>query len=459
MKKIFILSVIVLGILNVLDAQNVAQNQGPRFVVISDTHFENNNGEGAAVKVPKALKILLSKKPKPDAIFVVGDLTNRGYKEQYEQLLSVFGDKNNVPEDVPVYYMMGYNHDKSSSGGQEMFQEIVNKPLHQYIEIKGYPFITLSEGGSHNNAYNEEVKTFLKEKLADAAQKYPGKPIFVFTHIPPLNTCYGSGADEGWGTDIFAPVLSQYPQVIIFSGHSHFPLGDPRSIHQNVFTSINDGSLTYSEVEPNVVDNGIHPANSENVTEGMIVNVLKNGNVEMERWDTYRDEEILPKWLVEAPHDGSRFTYKNRNGLPAPVFKSKAVPTVRLLADSCVVTFPQATDNEVVHRYLVEIVDGQQVVASFREFSQFYLNSMTPKTLNVGFSKLPYGKKLTARVTAIDSYNNQSKPIISKPFTLSLSFKPSEIWSDTNGVHINAHGGRILKANKRILNGSQSGKF
>jgi Icc-related predicted phosphoesterase len=396
-----------------------SQKNLPRFVVISDTHFENNEGEGAAVKVPKALKILFSKSPKPDAIFIVGDITNRGMPEQYRQLLSVFNDRANVPDGVEIFYMMGYQHDKSEKNDEKNFLDVMQKPLHQLVEIKGYPFVYISEGGRRESPYNLVARRFLEENMAKAAAQYPGKPIFVFMHVPPLNTCYGSGENEGWGTDFFLPVLNKYPQAIVFGGHSHFPLGDPRSIHQGIFTSVNDGSLTYSEVEPHLLNEGIHPKNYEYVTEGIIVNVLQNGNVEMERWDTYRDEEILPRWTVEAPHDGSRFVYKDRNGLPAPVFATKAEATVSALnpADSsCVVTFPQATDNEVVHHYLIEIMDGKTVVATNRMFSQFYLNSQTPKTLSVKISGLPPKRKLNARVTALDSYKNQSVPIKSKTF-------------------------------------------
>ncbi|MDR0611390.1 MAG: metallophosphoesterase [Planctomycetaceae bacterium] len=406
----------------------------PRFAVISDTHFENNRGEGAKVKVPKALKNLMNKKPLVDTIFIVGDLTDHGNQKEYDQLLAVLDDKNLIPENVDVYVMMGFNHDKSSrsatddvknilgyaaTAAQKNFLEKVKKPLHQFVEIKGYSFITLSEGGSNPSPYNNEVKKFLEAKLAEAAKNDPDKPIFVFTHVPPLNTCYGSWKNEGWGTDVFTPVLNRYPQAIVISGHSHFPIGDPRSIYQDKFTSINDGSTTYSEVEPGILNIGIHPENSEKVTEGLIVNVLENGNVEVERWDTYRNEEILPRWTINAPHNGSNFRYtKVRNGLPAPTFAEGILPTVDNITEkSCTVTFSQATDNDVVHRYLIEILDdNEKVISSFRKFSQFYLNSEMPKELSVTFTDLPSGKTLSVRVTAIDSYNNSSKPIKSQPF-------------------------------------------
>jgi 3',5'-cyclic AMP phosphodiesterase CpdA len=388
----------------------------PRFAVISDIHFGNNKGKGPVVKVPLALKNILGK-GHIDALFVVGDLTDTGKANEYDMLIQVFADKANVPDKIPVYFMMG-NHDHIDPvNAITLYTDKLKQPLHQFAEIKGYPFITISPTGVGTKDYNAEAQTFLSEKLASAAQKYPGKPIFVFFHHPLLNTCYGSSTGN-WGSDILLPILEPYPQSIVFSGHSHFPIGDPRSIYQDKFTSVNDGSTTYSGVEKGEITGTIHPKGFEDITEGLIVSVLQNGNVEIERWDTFRDEEISPKWTVEAPHNGSRFVYKNRNGLPAPSFSDGVKPIVSDITakGDCVVTFPQATDNDVVHRYRVDILDGDSVTASFTTFSQFYLNSQMPAELSVRFSELPVDKPLTARVTAEDSYNNQSIPIASESF-------------------------------------------
>ncbi|MDR3234556.1 MAG: hypothetical protein LBT46_13005 [Planctomycetaceae bacterium] len=81
-------------------------------------------------------------------------------------------------------------------------------------------------------------------------------------------------------------------------------------------------------------------------------------------------------------------------------------------------TFPQALDEDVVFRYLVEITDGGKVITAFRKFSQFYLGSETPKELTVPFSGLPADKELKTQITAIDSYNNSSLPIISEAFSI-----------------------------------------
>ncbi|MDR3268276.1 MAG: metallophosphoesterase [Tannerella sp.] len=421
MKKKSIITLLFIAVTSLVMAQGgkkAAKEELPRFAVISDTNFENYRGVGANVKVPKALKLLLHKQPKVDAVIVVGDLTNSAYEEEYDQFIEAFGDKANVPEGVAVYFAGGFSHDTPENNRYDLFQEKLKQPLNQYLEIKGYPFILLSEGGTRANEYNAEAKRYLAEKMADAAVKYPGKPIFVFVHVPPLNTCYGSWEQKGWGSENLLPVLEQYPQAVVFSGHSHFPLADPRSIYQDKFTVINDGGLSYSGIENGLL-NIKRPENNQDIATGVIATVKPNGNVEIERWDTFLEEEILPKWTIKAPHNGKHFTYKNRNGLPAPVFAKGVLPEVRpMSADYAVVTFRQASDNEIVHHYVIEIRDENQVIATFRKFSQFYLNSQIPKWLSVGFAGLPPGKQLYATVTAVDSYNNSSVPLKSKPFVL-----------------------------------------
>ncbi len=392
----------------------------PRFAVISDTHFGNSWDEGPMVKVPKALKHIISHTPRVDAIFICGDLTDWGNPSQYEQFQTVFNNTDVVPADLPVYVMMG-NHDNYADNAINNYL-VLNQPYHRLIDIKGYPFITTSMDGGGWDDYAPEEIAALGENLRIAAEKYPGKPIFVFTHVPPMNTVYGTCDGEGgWGSNVLTSTLSKYPQVILFGGHSHFPLADPRSIHQGVFTTINDGSTTYSEIEPGVVNEGIHPYKAGYVTEGCIVNVDKDMNVEIERWDTYRDEEILPRWNVKAPHDGSQFVYTNaRTGGSAPVWTSGSKVEVSDVRDqTCKVTFPQAVDDENVHHYVVEIVDAEtnEVKSTGSIFSSFYLNSDTPSTLSITISRVPDGAELYARVKALDSYKNVSEGLESDVFT------------------------------------------
>ncbi|MDR1221625.1 MAG: metallophosphoesterase [Tannerella sp.] len=417
--------VLFLNLLLIISSSIFAKDL-PRFAVISDTHIGNK-----ASKAPKALKNIFSHGDL-DAIFVVGDLTDNGIDAQFAEVNATFTNPDHVPPGVAVYYMMG-NHDNygnydssnkldNSRPSTNSYLNRLGQPLHQYIEIKGYPFITVSM--TDKGSFDAAAKQFLTEKLACAAANHPGKPIFVFYHIPPGNTCYGSRDEDGWGTTVLPPFLNGYPQVIVFSGHSHYPLGDPRSIHQGNYTAVNDGSTIYSEIEKNAVDEGIHPDKNGSVAEGIIVNVLpKSGNIEMERWDTYRNEEILPRWTVKAPFDGSNFAteYANRNGLPAPVFASGDELTVKKENGNYTFTFPAASEtaDDVVHHYVLEILDNQQqIIKTLKRFSGYYLNSEKPGkyTFSVDLTEMPFDQTFTAQVKAIDAYGNQSLPLVSAPF-------------------------------------------
>ena len=434
----------------------------PTFAVISDTHFGNNRGEGPMVKVPRTLKSLTAK-GKLDAIVVVGDLTDSGQPAQYDQFVSVFTNEDNFINPVDTFLFMMGNHDNYNGstgfsnyqGKLKNFYDGENYPMDQYVVIKGYPFITISvRGGSNNDDTNpgDGVKSFpqdvcdrLEAWLEQAATECPGKPIFVFTHVPPKYTCYSTWPGEGdgttwptWGMQVINPILNKYPQVVAFGGHSHYPLTDPRSIHQgvnpnsdknNYYTGVGTGSVTYSEIHSPSVDwsDRIHPNYFEHITEGIIVDVLPDGNVELRRYDTRLDEEIQPenRWLLKAPFDGSMFEYADvrdrfdnvdnkpmRTGLPAPVFAEDAKIELTSAGPTVNLTFPVATDNEGVFRYKVQIFNDKGfAVKNNWIFSEFYRNSDAPKTFSASFSGLEIGKEHTAVIEAYDSYENVSEKL------------------------------------------------
>jgi predicted MPP superfamily phosphohydrolase len=261
--------------------QDAAKHQSglPRFAVISDTHFDSESGESAIVRVSRALKNLTDKGL--DAIFLVGDITDNAEPEEYDHVAETFANTANVPANVPVYFLLG-NHDNYNGGGPKVeyiFLQKLHQAMNQYLEIKGYPFILISQTAVWANDYNHAAQRFLTESLADAAANYPGKPIFVFVHVPPYNTCAGS--INGYGSDVFPPLLEPYPQVIVFSGHSHVSISNPESFWQGAYTVVNEGS-------------------NIRTTEGAIVNLVENGEaVVIERWNTRSNEEILPQWKVE----------------------------------------------------------------------------------------------------------------------------------------------------------------
>jgi hypothetical protein len=423
------------------------------FAVISDVHVGNNSGAGYKVKIPQALQHLTGH-GKLDAMAVVGDLTDNGRTGQYQEFVQYFGSEQNILNPIDNFLFMMGNHDNYDSNGQSNYKSGLKAfngnrsyPLDQYVLIKGYPFITISQRGSANNddnvsngttSYPSTVVNTLKRYLKQAVADAPGKPIFIFTHVAPRWTCYSSWGDlEGaaWAMKVLNPVLNDYPQAVVFCGHSHYPLGDPRSIHQganpnstrkNYYTVINTASTTYSEINPGAVNAGIHPEGYAYVTEGMILVEQPNGDIEIRRYDTYRNVEIDPehRWVIKAPFDGSQFQYADirdkddnpnnvplRDGLPAPAFYKSAELTLDVYPEDVKITFPQATDNECVFRYKVCILNGETEVQSAFVFSQFYLTTDMPQTLSYTVEGLAGGTKYTAEVIAYDSWDNQSVPL------------------------------------------------
>lgn len=448
------------------NSQN-GNNQGPvvyqplKFAVMSDIHFGNDVAEGPLVKVPKALKNITSY-GELDALVIAGDLTNGGELGQYQELMETFTNPATFTNPVKNFYFVMGNHDNYIQAGQSNFQQSLKYfngdelyPLQDYRVLNGYPFIMVSTLNGCNNdlvnikdgttAYPFETLQWLDEHLSKASKECPGKPIFVFTHVPPRWTCYSTWPElengAGWCMQRLNPTLNKYPQVILFAGHSHYPVGDPRSIHQganpnsqrnNYYTVINTGSTTYCEIHPDAVeglDNGIHPDKFGYVTEGLIVEVSEDGNVKIRRYDTYRNEEIAADkpWILRPPFDGSQFTYAdirnaddnplNKNlysGGNPPAFGDDAKLTISRSASAVNVEFPQATDDDCVFRYSVKVYDVKSGACAGQAsiFSRFYLNSEKPEKFLQIIKNLNSETEYKVEVIAYDSYENASEALV-----------------------------------------------
>lgn len=384
------------------------------FIVVSDTHLGRN---GSEEKNRATLRYLLNQPNKPEAIFVVGDLTNNGHQQEYDLFKKVFTEE--LPDNFPRYYCLG-NHDRYNDKGSDntRFQTTLGQDLNQYAEVNDYPFILISmENSSYDNSYTEPSRTFLSEKLQYAAQKYPDKPIFVFFHMPVVNTVYGSyeiGGKDSWGNSGLKDICEQYPQIVAFSGHSHYPIGDERSIHQDKFTSINDGSIAYSEIETGKSE-GIHPEGFNDVTEGMIVSI-DNNKVSIHRYNTAQGVEIKKPWEINPPHNGSVFSYKERKDNKAPKFAGSIKPTFyNITENGCRLLWKQAADNDIVHHYKILLNKrGEEESVSpvvITVFSGFFLNAEMPRSKGWDLKDLDSSSTYDVSIFAVDSFGNESKPI------------------------------------------------
>lgn len=225
------------------------------FAVLGDIH-ENIDSFQVAIDDLHTIN------PGMDALVLNGDTVDQGLEEQYASVKKTLAKNKallppNIIKNIGNHEFFNYNIKVNSP---EDVQTFINRYLEFAGEekvyhdtwINGYHFISLgSEDGNSETldsvrAYiSKEQLNWLKEKLAEKYEK--GKPIFVFLHQH-LNTNPNNGwvgSDQG---DIIRNILSQYPEVILFTSHTHRPLDETSVVTGQPFTMVHTGAVHYTMV-------------------------------------------------------------------------------------------------------------------------------------------------------------------------------------------------------------------
>lgn len=204
-----------------------------------------------------------------DAVVIAGDVAHSGlvgeHRALFEAWQKVFPN-DRAPDGRKVERIFIYgNHEWSSYGRarrvftksevcQENYLSVDPKKhwdavFHEewtpfYLrEVKGYEFVGCHWHVGGCCGHDETFTQGLAEYYQSIRGKLdPKKPFFHIQHPHPKGTVHG---DKVWGQDIgeSVKVLSQFPNAISFSGHSHTTLVDERSIWQGAFTSVATGTL------------------------------------------------------------------------------------------------------------------------------------------------------------------------------------------------------------------------
>lgn len=387
-----------------------------RFVAMSDVHIgsvEDTDYKRFRQAMETAYDYAGSQPyNKLDAVIVAGDMTNYGYENELKAFKK--GLDAYVKKETQPLLIMGNHEYFVESGDQviERWERVLECEMNTHEIINGYHFINLSLSDYSN--YGPSL-TWLKEELAKAAADDPTKPIFVQNHYPVTDTVYGS---DLWGTAQLTEILKQYPQIIDFSGHSHYPINDPRSIWQGDFTALGCGTLAYFELEPGMIY-GTIPPNANNACQYYIVEVHADNSVNIKMYDVLTNQFFPMEYNIETPSDPSTFVYteERRNSADAPVFEEGAQMTVEAVGDTTVtLTIPQATDGECLHSYRFDFYRNGVKDMSASIWSEFYFLD-TPKTLTQEFTGLLEGSNYTVKVTAIDSWGKESEVPLVADFT------------------------------------------
>lgn len=440
-----------------------------KVAVLSDTHIHEIDGK-TSKRLAAALEQLNEKaNGKLDALLITGDLTDYGLPEQIDELKGVI-DNSGVDLNKTRFIAALGNHEYYDhllkgaewKGGyliKDVFgdasyegatsEEIRAGNYHTVVNRYDFIVVNCAVYEKVGVKYNDDDIRWLEKQLAEAANKHPGQPIFVGSHPNITRTNLGSNEGSYWaGRDLY-DVLKNYPQVIYFCGHLHFPENDERSIWQGDFTTIGVGSTYYLSNHKYDDDNGnvfIDIVSgfqtfdaSLTPSQGLYLEVDKNNNVRMSRLDFTNREEIKKPWIIPAPKDDKSHLlyYTPEQGLKkigktAPVFSDTAnIKEISKTNGVYQFKFIQAKDNDLVYSYQVSFVDNDtgKKIKTISTLSDFYMHAnpeeMTPvltKTIANADSilapfSLSYSKDYYLQIVAIDCFGQKSEPIVSDVIT------------------------------------------
>jgi Icc protein len=157
--------------------------------------------------------------PRPDFVWLTGDLVENGTPEEYRNFRSRVADL-----DLPMAAIPG-NHDRRAAfaaGLAGTGVRIGAEPfLHLVVEdhpVRMIGLDTVVEGEAAGRLCTERLE-WVAARLAEA----PDRPTIVFMHHPPFRTGIGfSDTTRCAGGDGLAAIVAQYPNVLTVScGHVH----------------------------------------------------------------------------------------------------------------------------------------------------------------------------------------------------------------------------------------------
>lgn len=279
-----------------------------RIGVMTDTHIGKTKESCARVK----LAYQLFRKHSVDLMVNVGDVADyhypTGYQAYRETVEEVFAGVPAAkrPKELFVYAA----HDHFNYGGPKKrslwfkdatpafadMERLIGATNGPYAQgsVKGFPYVVFPQRMTDGL----DMKR-CEKMVADAVSANPGKPVFVFAHIPPYGTTRG-----GSGSLEKRKMLNKYPQVVNFSGHTHGTLANERAIWQGEFTSLNVGCLqTWG---------GGHVGN--NVPRmpnfGVVIAEVYSSRIVFRRLDVRDGVEHNEPWMIPWPFDPASAPYR-----------------------------------------------------------------------------------------------------------------------------------------------------
>ncbi len=389
-----------------------------RFLVASDSHI-SSSGDAQCQRITRmfnevyALSNANQYYKNLDAAIFAGDLTNTGTEAQFDAFAAT--TQNALQGNTQLLAVAAKSHDCSTMGADAIayFSNLLGQSSDFHVVINGFHLIGISASNTSAQYTSAQVE-WLDAQLLEATQDAPDQPVFVFQHEHISDTVFGSYDQDGWGIDTFSAVLEKYPQAIDFSGHSHYPANDPRSIWQGTYTAVGTGGLYYAEFTVDD-ENCIHPDGYDTVAQALIVEIDAENRVLVKVLDVTANR-ILCYYLIDNVTSATKETYSHEvraDAAEAPTFADDAQLTVQKSGTTTTITVPQASVAEnsgnEVYLYRLTVTDASgNVVLTDWEFSKYYL---ADRPDSITFSvQLPSNAKYIS-VAAEDVWGHLSEPL------------------------------------------------
>ena len=226
------------------------------FQILSDIHIRAGAEDEYSQNFLAMLKDVAKNSPNSQGIFTVGDNVDRGDTPQY---WTYFHNLYQSVKDAPPLYLGMGNHELIGTDyqtGLKAFLKNVKLPddsvptlVNYDCWVNGYHYVFIGSDSTGAAAFSQTQLAWLRETLAENRD---GRPIFLFLHQPMLNTVSGSSSAEGWSGVANAKdlkdILNEYPEVLMFNGHTHWMLDSDNCMYDGGGTTasiFNTASVAY----------------------------------------------------------------------------------------------------------------------------------------------------------------------------------------------------------------------
>ena len=221
------------------------------FSVLGDVH-------GNAYKFNKAIQDLHNINPSMDAMILNGDIVDEGLNSQYDAISKCLNkNKSILPKQIiknignhEFYeYGKGYNSSEKNNEFVNRYLKFAGEnSVYHDTWIKGYHFISLGteacntkQLGSTKAYISDKQQKWLKEKIQENYD--PDRPVFVFLHHHLVGEIkWWIGVQQS--SEVYN-ILKEYPQVILFTSHTHLLLQSYNEIINQPFKIMNTGAVSF----------------------------------------------------------------------------------------------------------------------------------------------------------------------------------------------------------------------